>query len=166
MFGVISLRIVVISDTHGNFYALESVIMRNTDADWIIHLGDGEHELDNFLLSHQKLAPKIIHVAGNCDFCSLSSNVVTLPVMEHKILATHGHLYGVSGSLDRIKSLAVENGCDIILFGHTHARFQTFEDGLYILNPGSASIPRDGNKPSFGHIDISPAGIVTNIADL
>lgn len=160
------MRIVVLSDTHGNYFNLESIILRNTDADWIIHLGDGEHELDNFILSHQKLAPKIIHVAGNCDFDSLSEDHIILPVMEHKILATHGHHFGVSGSLERLKSLALANECDIVLFGHTHARFQSFEDGLYIMNPGSASIPRDGGKPSFGHIDISPAGVVTNIVEV
>ena len=164
--GGIILRIVVLSDTHGNYFNLESIILRNTDADWIIHLGDGEHELDNFILSHQKLAPKIIHVAGNCDFDSLSNDVFVLPVLDHKILATHGHLYGVSGSLDRLKNLALTNGCDIVLFGHTHVRYQSNENGLYIMNPGSASLPRDGKKPSFGHIDISPAGVVTNIVDV
>lgn len=160
------MRIVVMSDTHGNYRALESIIMRNTDADWIFHLGDGERELDRFIRGHEVLAPKIIHVAGNCDFRSLSHEVFTLPVMEHKILATHGHMFGVNGSLDKLKKTALSNGCDIILYGHTHARFQSFEDGLYILNPGSASQPRDGSKPSFGHIDISPAGVVCNIADV
>ena len=165
--GGIALRIVVISDTHGNYYALENVIMRNTDADWIIHLGDGEHELDNFILCHQKLAPKIIHVAGNCDFDSLSNDVFVLPVMNHKILATHGHLYGVNSSLDRLKALALTNGCDIVLFGHTHVRHQSYENGMYFLNPGSASIPRDGNKPSFGDIDITLEGeVVTNIVNV
>ena len=161
------MRIVVISDTHGNSFALENVIMRNTDADWIIHLGDGEHELDNFILSHQKLAPKIIHVAGNCDFDSLSDEFFILPAMEHKIFITHGHLYGVGGSLEKLKTLALTNGCDIILFGHTHVRYQSYENGLYILNPGSASIPRDGLKPSFGHIDLTPEGdVVTNIVNV
>lgn len=161
------MRIVVISDTHGNSYALESVIMRNTDADWIIHLGDGERELDNFILSHQRLAPKIIHVAGNCDFDSLSEDYFVLPLLGHKLLATHGHLYGVGGSLDKVKALASANECDIILFGHTHERYQSYEDGFYIMNPGSASIPRDGSKPSFGHIDITPEGdVVTNIVNV
>ena len=36
------MRIVVLSDTHGNYFNLESIILRNTDADWRIHLGDGE----------------------------------------------------------------------------------------------------------------------------
>lgn len=160
------MRIVVMSDTHGNYRALESIILRNTDADWIFHLGDGERELDRFVLGHEVLAPKIIHVAGNCDYNSLSHEVFTLPVMEHKILATHGHAFGVNGSLERLKQTALTNGCDIILYGHTHVRFQSFENGLYILNPGSASMPRDGSKPSFGHIDISPSGVVLNIADV
>lgn len=160
------MRIVALSDTHGNSYALESVILRNTDADWIFHLGDGERELDNFLLSHQKLAPKIIHVAGNCDFESLSPEIFVLPVLDHKILATHGHLYGVSSSLDKLRELALTNECDIVIFGHTHVKYESYENGIYFLNPGSASIPRDGSKPSFGHIDISPAGVVTNIADV
>lgn len=160
------MRIIAISDSHGNYTALESIILRNTDADWIFHLGDGERELDRFITSHQVLATKIIHVAGNCDYHSLSHDVFTLPVMEHKILATHGHIYGVNYSLDRLKNLARTNGCDIILYGHTHVRYQSYEDGLYIMNPGSASIPRDGSKPSFGHIDISPAGVVMNIANV
>lgn len=160
------MRIIVMSDSHGNYQALEDVILRNTDADWIFHLGDGESELDRFIVSHPVIAPKIIHVAGNCDYHSLSSNDFVLPVPGHKIFATHGHRYGVNFSLDNIKNAAKEKGCDIILYGHTHVRFNKIEDGFYILNPGSASIPRDNRAPSFGHIDISAQGIVTNIADI
>lgn len=160
------MRIIVLSDTHGNFSALERVISRNTDADWIFHLGDGERELDRYITANPMIAPKIIHVAGNCDFNSLSHDVFTLPVMEHKVLATHGYQYGVKSSLERLKALARTNGCDIVLYGHTHVRFQSYEDGLWIMNPGSASCPRDGMKPSFGHIDISSAGVVTNIVDV
>lgn len=72
----------------------------------------------------------------------------------------------VGYSLGHIKSTAVKNGCDIVLYGHTHARCNLYEDGLYIMNPGSASCPRDGNKPSYGIIDIVPAGISMNIADI
>ncbi|MBR4626184.1 MAG: metallophosphoesterase [Ruminococcus sp.] len=160
------MRIIVISDSHGNFQNLEKVIMKNTDAQWIFHLGDGELELDRFVIAHPILAPKIIHVAGNCDYDSLSPEIFTLPAIEHKIFAAHGHKYGVAGSLDRIKKAALENGCDIILYGHTHERFMTYEDGLWIMNPGSIAIPRDGQNPSFGNIDISEYGVLMNIADV
>lgn len=160
------MRIIVLSDTHGNYNALKSVIDRNTDADWIFHLGDGEREVDRYVLDNPVIAPKIIFVAGNCDYGSTSPGVFVLPVGEHKIFATHGYRHGVNGSLETLKRMAEVNGCDIVLYGHTHVRFQGFQDGMYIMNPGSASCPRDGNKPSFGHIDISPAGIVTNIVDI
>ena len=160
------MRVIVISDTHGNYSALEKVFMRNTDADWMIHLGDGERELDRFVVSHPELSQKIIHVAGNCDFNSLSPDYFVLPVPEHRILATHGHKYGVNSSRERLKMLARANKCDIILFGHTHERFESREDGFRIMNPGSASCPRDGRPPSFGHIDISAAGVVLNIVSI
>lgn len=160
------MRVIVLSDTHGNYSVLEKILLRNTDADWFIHLGDGERELNRFVVSHPDLSQKIIHVAGNCDANSISPEYFVLPVDGHTILATHGHLYGVHGSRERLKMLARANKCDIILFGHTHERFESHEEGFRIMNPGSASCPRDGRPPSFGHIDISPAGVVLNIADV
>ena len=43
------MRIIVMSDSHGNYSAVESIIDRNTYADWIFHLGDGERELDRYI---------------------------------------------------------------------------------------------------------------------
>ena len=160
------MRIIVISDTHGNLRALRSVILRNADADWFIHLGDGERDVEIFLLEHPELIQKFIRISGNCDDGSLGFPYFCLDVPGHRIFATHGHLFAVKNSLEIIKRRAAENECDIILFGHTHIRLESYEDGLYILNPGSASCPHDGTKPSFGHIDISPAGVVLNIADV
>ena len=161
------MRIIVISDTHGNYKALETVLLRNTDADWIFFLGDGERDLDTFLMLHHEFTEKIIAVCGNCDACSMNPGFFILPLPDgHRIFATHGHYYAVKSNLELIKLKAKEHECDILLFGHTHVRCNAFEDGLYILNPGSASAPHDGMKPSFGHIDISEAGVVMNIADI
>jgi len=160
------MRIVVISDTHGNYRALESVFLRNPDADWFFHLGDGERDVDRFILAHREYTEKIIHIAGNCDVGSLSPDFYILFVPGHKIFAAHGHNYCVNYDYSLIKQAAVNANCDIVLFGHTHVRYNKYEDGLYVLNPGSASMPHDGTKPSFGHIDISPAGVVMNIADI
>ena len=160
------MRIIVISDTHGSYSAIESVFIRNSDADWFIHLGDGESELDRFVISHKEFAPKIIHVAGNCDYDTLSPDHIVLPAVEHKIFAAHGHKFGVRSSLQHLKLVAKENGCDIILFGHTHERFMSYEDGIWLLNPGSAACPRDEKNPSFGTIDVSEYGVLVNIADV
>lgn len=158
------MRIIVVSDTHGNYNALLKVFERNLAADIFIHLGDGEKELDEMVMRFPRL--DIRHVSGNCDYASLSPSVMIIGVGDYKIIAAHGHRHGVKYSLETFKALAQENKADIALFGHTHARFEAFEDGIYFLNPGSASSPRDGKKPSYGFIDITKSGIVTNIVEL
>lgn len=160
------MRIIVISDTHGNYKSLESVFMRNSDADWFFFLGDGERDLDTFLMLHHEYTEKVIAVCGNCDACSMNPGYFILPLPGHRIFATHGHYYAVKNSLELLKLKAKEHNCDIVLFGHTHIRCDTIEDDIHFFNPGSAAAPHDGTKPSFGHIDVSDAGIVTNIADI
>ncbi len=161
------MRIIVVSDSHGNYRALETVFLRNADAEWFIHLGDGERELDNFIINHPEFTSKVIHVAGNCDVGSLSESFFVLPLPEgHKLFATHGHRYAVKNDLEILRKNAEMLGCDIVLYGHTHVRYNKHEDGMYILNPGSCSSPHDGTKPSFGTIDISPSGVLVNIADV
>ena len=159
------MKILVISDSHGYNGNILKVLQKVTDIDMLIHLGDGETEFENIKKSYPNI--KMYHVAGNCDYDSNSPNELVIPVDYNlKIFATHGHRYYVKYSLEAIKSSALENRCSIALFGHTHERLQKYEDGLYILNPGSISCPRDNNKPSYGIIDISKSGIMTNIADV
>lgn len=160
------MKIIVISDTHGSYRALETVFLRVPDADWYIHLGDGERDLDQFILSHNEYTERVIHVAGNCDTGSLSPAYFVLPLPGHKLFATHGHHYGVKGGLSSLINIAKGHDCDIVLYGHTHIRYNRSEDGVHIMNPGSAGAPHDGNKPSFGLIDISDAGILLNITDI
>lgn len=159
------MKIIVFSDSHGYSINLDKVIKMHQDANMFIHLGDGEIEFQNLVTMYPHL--KMYHVAGNCDYNSLHPNELILNAdFNIKIFATHGHRYYVKYSLEAIKSSAIENGCQIALFGHTHERFNSYEDGLYIMNPGSISCPRDTNKPSYGIIDISKAGIITNIVDV
>lgn len=160
------MRIIVISDTHGRKSAIDSVFLRNSDADLFIHLGDGERDIDAFLLENPSFTQKVVHVAGNCDFGSLSNDFEIIPVENHKIFLTHGHRYAVKYGLDVIKKVAAGYGCDIILYGHTHVRDNTYEDGVYILNPGSAGNPHDFKAPSFATINITANGVLTNIADI
>ncbi|MGN0606378.1 MAG: metallophosphoesterase family protein [Oscillospiraceae bacterium] len=161
------MRIIVMSDSHGDYFAVEEIIQRNLSADMFIHLGDGERELDKIVVKYPYL--NIYHVKGNCDCGSFSPDILNLNLeYGHKLIAVHGHNHAVKydRSLEILKKAAKNNNSDIILYGHTHARDSRYDDGIFILNPGSASCPRDGNKPSFALIDITPKGIVTNIADL
>lgn len=158
------MKIIVMSDSHGNFHVLDK-IFTEYHADYYLHLGDGERELDRIAVNYPN--KQIIHVKGNCDFASFSeSEIVFAPTDKCAVFATHGHKYNVKYSLEMLKDKARSVGASIALYGHTHERFCSYEDGLYIMNPGSVSCPRDGKKPSFGIIEISSAGIMTNIIDL
>lgn len=158
------MKIIVVSDSHNNLRALEKVI-GNIYADLYIHLGDGERELDKICIRYPD--KQIYHVKGNCDFASLSSDELLIsPDDKNVIFAVHGHLYNVKYSLENLKAAARRKGANIVLYGHSHERHNEYDNGLYILNPGSVSCPRDGNKPSFGVIELLPDGIITNIADL
>jgi hypothetical protein len=158
------MKIIVFSDSHGSIANLNKVVEKHLDADMFIHLGDGEKEYESLVCRYPKL--KMYYVAGNCDYNSMYPNELILGAdFNIKIFATHGHRHCVKYSLDILKLSAKENGCQIALYGHTHERFNSYDDGLYILNPGSISCPRDGLKPSYAIIDISKSGIMTNIIE-
>lgn len=158
------MRIIVFSDTHGNFSAMEKIVERNRGAQKFVFLGDGEREFYNIEALYPNL--DFLHVSGNCDLASIEPDVTVFGAENIRVIATHGHRYFVKNSTEYLKKLAIEEGCKVVLFGHSHARYQKYEDGIYYLNPGSASCPRDGNKPSYGFIDITDKGIITNIVDL
>ena len=97
---------------------------------------------------------------GNCDISSDAPDTDIVPLGPVKAFICHGHTYGVEyGRLDSLVYAAQEAGAKIAMFGHTHEALETYDDGLYILNPGSCS----GFRATCGLVDISPAGILTNI---
>lgn len=158
------MKIIVVSDSHRNYSNLSKVIVQ-FHADLYIHLGDGERELNTICMTYPD--KQIYHVSGNCDFASLSPDELLLsPDDKNVIYAVHGHMHNVKYSLETLKAAARQKGANIVLYGHTHQRHNEYDNGLYILNPGSVSCPRDGNKPSFGVIELLPNGIITNIVDL
>ena len=71
-----------------------------------------------------------------------------------KIYASHGAEENVKLSYVGIKRAARENNCNISLFGHTHEKYYSYEDGLHLFNPGSI---KDGY---YGVIDITENGIM------
>ena len=101
------MRILVLSDTHGDFHSLKRALDARTDADAIIHCGDG---FEQFKYIQQTQADKIIvGVRGNCDWsCDLPNT-----------------------------ELVREQKADILLFGHTHQAMTDYYEGLHIMNPGT-----------------------------
>ena len=161
------MKIVVMSDSHGNVRALQKIFDRMADsADMFIHLGDGEADIERMKEKYPAL--KIYNVAGNCDWSSMAPSFKVIEADGVKLFACHGHNHGVKYGYERLFFTAIENGCKLAMFGHTHERFEYYnsEHGIYLYNPGSCSSPHDGNKPSFGVVDITKSGIVLNTLDV
>ena len=160
------MRIVVISDSHGASDSLRKVVSRNIGfCDFFIHLGDGERDVDSVRSDFPQA--DIRFVRGNCDYESNAPGTLVIPACDGiKIFCTHGNRYHVHSSPMQICYAAEEQGCRIALFGHTHCRFTAESGGIYLMNPGSLSLPRDGMPPSFGCIDIKDGNIVLSVSDL
>ena len=160
-----NFRVVAFSDTHGGFRSVVRIFRKTPDADLYIFLGDGEKEIDQI----KKLCPdkQIISVMGNCDMYSDAPKELVYKVPDgRKIFCTHGHEYSVNSSLDKIYYRALELQTQVALFGHTHERYYSYSDGLYIVNPGSAACPRDGLNPSYAFLDFTQNGILCSHVEL
>ncbi len=157
------MRIVVISDSHRNTRAIEKILDSQREAKHIFFLGDNTSDIEDF----EFLCPdKIFHtVSGNCDYISSYPCVGVENLCGKKILFTHGHTFSVKYSPERLLETAKANGCHIVLYGHTHISQILYDDGIYLVNPGSCSRPRSGNA-SYAVIDITEKGIMPIIIEV
>ena len=158
------MRVIVFSDSHGNYDVLEKIMERHKgDGDVFIHLGDGEREFE--LLTYVYNDKKLLFVSGNCDWGTDKPDYDIVKLGGKTIFFTHGARFGVKGDLNIAKLFARKNEADILLYGHTHIAETSYDDGLYIMNPGSCGKPREG-LPSYGIIDITEAGIAMHTAEI
>lgn len=152
------MKILVLSDTHGETDKAEEVIRNQNDIDLIVHLGD-------YFRDAQKLSgmfPKIPieYIYGNSDF--MIGDVEAEKILEIKgkrILITHGHRYSVKWDYDKLCRKAEEMKVDLILFGHTHIADMVIKGRYMLVNPGSISDPRDDSSESYAIIRISEGKI-------
>jgi len=157
------LRIVVFSDSHNNFFALKNIVRSRIAADYFIHLGDGAKDFEALV---QVYPSKIMYnVRGNCDWSSMEPNQGILMCAGKKIFYTHGHIFHVKSGLEELKAHARELDAQIVLFGHTHIACTEYDNGLYLMNPGSVTSPLYGS-PSYGMLDITKAGVAMNIVHM
>lgn len=156
------MKILVISDTHGDTNRAEEAIRSNKEIGLIIHLGD-------YFRDAQKLSslfPSIPmeYIYGNSDFMidDVPAEKV-LDVCGKKIFITHGHRYSVKWDYDKLFKKAEELHADMLLFGHTHVPDIIAKDSYYVLNPGSTSDPREASDESYAIIEIDNGNVVPKI---
>ncbi len=157
------MRIVVISDSHKRSDLVEKILYAQSSAQAVFFLGDNAGDIEDL----QYLFPdkRFYILSGNCDYFSIypSSDVAT--VSGKRIFYTHGHTLSVKYGIQNLLKTAKQNGCDIALYGHTHTSDILYEDGIYIVNPGSCASPRN-SRASYAVIDIEPNGIMPIIIEI
>ncbi len=152
------MRILVISDTHGNSsLAFKACSMAEPFAA-LIHLGDGG---DDAALLKDVLELKVMHVAGNCDLGSNSPRELLWDCEGKKLLLVHGDAYGVKNGLFRLEKRAIEVGADAVLFGHTHCATVTTLSGILAVNPGT--LMRASQQTTYAILEINPHGITADL---
>lgn len=95
------------------------------------------------------LKSEIYAVRGNCE-AEVDKMVLDFPVMaDYCILSIDGHLYATHGHIYNQDNLPPLKEGDILIHGHTHVLKAEQREGYLLLNPGSVSIPKEGNPPTY-----------------
>lgn len=171
--------VLVISDIHGAFGTLLQILEEfQGRCDALVFAGDGIRDIGTLYdaaLSSQavraQIPPVVGIVLGNNDVSPFPvknplgedpyymelkvplSN--TMDVAGRKIFFTHGHRFSLYAGVSRILEEAENRGADIAVFGHTHVPVSAMMPGkIYTLNPGSISLPRSSDPPSFAVLNL------------
>lgn len=159
------MKYLIASDLHGSAFYCRQLLeaYRREQADKMLLLGDilyhgprndlpREYQPKEVLSMLNGIKQEILCVRGNCD-CEVDQMVLEFPILAEYCLldlgsslvfATHGHVF-------HEKNLPMLKPGDILLHGHTHvpACRQVGESGVWYLNPGSLSIPKEDSAHSY-----------------
>ena len=140
------MKIGIISDTHGNLNSVDDAVAVAQNMEMWLHCGDCVPDAEYL----QTIVDVPVYgVAGNCDWPMGDTCYERIvDAAGHKIFLTHGHNYGVRYTQEYIMEAAESQGADIAVYGHTHI-VDNVKGSVWVLNPGSASRPRDENRGSF-----------------
>ena len=131
------MKILVLSDSHGKEGYVYDIMRNNTDADVVIHLGDGEDDLSLALANLPAFGNKRIYqVRGNCDPEGLPEGRFE-NIGGFRFYLTHGHRQQVKYGKYALLGDARKMDRNVVLFGHTHTQFFEDYDGTRLFNPGA-----------------------------
>ncbi len=152
---VIKMKILIMSDIHGDYENLNKVL-KNESFDKLIILGDlfsygfnyNNKDENNILKLLSNYKDAIILIRGNCDeninyeeFGLFAHDIISLHLNNHVVTLTHGNIYS--------KGFLPNYHGDIFASGHTHVPMLLKEQGIIYLNPGSIGKPRGGLDKSY-----------------
>ena len=170
------MNLLILSDTHGHADRIMELLERPAvRPDAILFAGDGVRDFH-----YLSLPCPLYAVRGNNDMMispvngDLLKNDLLLDMEGCRILLTHGHLYGVKANNTRLLLHAIQRHADVVIFGHTHNRYQEYipagEDiggvvtnrPMWLFNPGSLG----DWQASFGTLEIRNGKWLTGFGQL
>ena len=132
------MKILVVSDSHGDYESLDRLSKMYPNIDLFIHAGDSEQ--DEFSIK------PFISVRGNCDHYYDFQNYLLIPSPIGNIYVQHyPHI---------AKSVINEHNVKVVIHGHTHTRRHEIINGILYVNPGAISFARDKYSGSYAIITI------------
>lgn len=149
------MKVLVISDTHGNISHVEDILERTIPLGVKAVLHCGDYITDARIIGKRYPELEIYGVHGNCDigFGAAYSEVVTLEGVN--IFMTHGHRYSVKWEdYEDLYIDAVAHEAQLAICGHSHVAYLERREECTLLNPGSITQPRDGFGPSYAVLDL------------
>ena len=142
-------RVAVFADTHNMFSRLPLAVERLGKVDLLFHLGD--FAIDAERISESLGGVPYFSVKGNNDSGTVYPRKRIELVEEAWIMLVHGDGYH---TIYQMADQARESHCAAVLFGHTHVPLLQADGEVLIINPGSMSLPRQGNKPSVALLEV------------
>ena len=159
------MRVGVFSDSHGDSDALDELLEKMGHLDAVCFLGDVARDADHLQtrLSAMPHQPPLYAVRGNNDYystCSLPWELL-IELDGVRIYMTHGHrAAGYMGLVYKAQEVQAR----VAMFGHTHAAICEVQQGVMLLNPGSAGNYCRGGRARASILEINCGQLrVTNI---
>ena len=104
---------------------------------------------------NRELGVIVIKPSG-VDYDKLTPENMVVTDLDGIIIAqTHGHLFNINFSFQKLDLWAQEVGADICLYGHLHVPDAWMQGKTLFLNPGSISQPRGSiNERLYAKVEI------------
>ncbi len=145
-------EIIIASDTHGRNDVLEKLEQAYPKADLFIHCGDLEDYASNY--------PHWVFVRGNNDLDYDMPEYRILNIADVRMYVVHSQYFGYYNRERMLVAQGKKENCQVVIFGHTHVPMAKKEDGVWLINPGSMTYPRDGRTPCYARMIIEDDGSI------
>ncbi len=157
------MKLMIASDIHGSLYYCEKVrdIYQKEKPEKLLLLGDllyhgprndlpRDYNPKGVIKLLNEMKQELLCVRGNCD-AEVDQMVLEFPIMaDYMILYLEGHLiFATHGHIHNQEHMPMLKKGDVLLHGHTHVQAMEDLDGVFYLNPGSVSLPKEGNQNSY-----------------